>query len=224
MKRHIVLTEDGSSSIYSEEVNQYYHSHFGALQESMHIFINAGLCSEYLSHLENISILELGFGTGLNALLTYFEAKEINKKIYYETIELYPLTPQEAAQLNYPDILQYPNTKEIFTTLHSTTWDEKVVISEHFSINKRKSSAIDAQYPPNTFNLVYFDPFSPDVQPELWTKTVFESIYYSMNDNAILLTYSTKGHVKEVMRKIGFEIEKLPGPAGKREILRGRKI
>jgi len=220
MERHIVLTEDGSSSIYAEEVSQYYHSHFGALQESMHIFINAGLCSEYLSHLAHISILEIGFGTGLNALLTYFKAEELNKKIYYETVELYPLTPQETAQLNYPNILDYDNTKEIFTTLHSTPWDENVVISEHFTLNKRQISAIDAQYSPNTFNLVYFDPFSPDVQPELWTKTVFESIYNSMKENAILLTYCTKGTVKEVMRNIGFEIEKLPGPVGKREILR----
>jgi len=220
MKRHIVITEDGSSSFFSAEVKQYYHSHFGALQESMHIFIHAGLCSEYLSHLEHISILEIGFGTGLNALLTYFKAEELNKKIYYETVELYPLTFQEAAQLNYPNILDYENVKEIFTTLHSTPWDENVVISEHFTLNKRKISAIDAHFSPSTFNLVYFDPFSPDVQPELWTKTVFESIYNSMKENAILLTYCTKGTVKEVMRNIGFEVEKLPGPAGKREILR----
>ncbi|MDR0206977.1 MAG: tRNA (5-methylaminomethyl-2-thiouridine)(34)-methyltransferase MnmD [Bacteroidales bacterium] len=224
MKRHLVITEDDSSSFYDEEVNQYYHSHFGALQESLHIFINAGLCSEYLSHLAHISILELGFGTGLNALLTYFKAEEMQKKIYYETLELYPLTPKEAAQLNYPNILDYENVKEIFTTLSSTPWDENVVISEHFTLNKRQISAIGAQYSPHFFNLVYFDPFSPDVQPELWTKAVFESIFNSMSDNAILLTYCTKGTVKEVMRKIGFEIEKLPGPAGKREILRGRKI
>ena len=222
-KRKMVLTSDGSSSIFSEEVNQYYHSHFGALQESMYIFINKGLCSELLAHLEQISILEIGFGTGLNALLTYSKTKELGKKIYYETLELYPLTPQETEQLNYPDILPYANVKEIFTTIHNTAWNEEDIISEYFTLHKRQISAIHANYTSHKFDLVYFDAFSPEVQPELWTKEVFEPVYNSMKKGGILLTYCTKGSVKNTLRAIGFEIEKLPGPIGKREILRAKK-
>jgi tRNA U34 5-methylaminomethyl-2-thiouridine-forming methyltransferase MnmC len=222
-RRKIIVSEDGSSTIFSEEVNQHYHSHFGALQESMHIFIEAGLCAPILSKLENISILEIGFGTGLNALLTYFKAKELHKKVYYETLELYPLTPQEAEQLNYPFRLPYSNAKEIFTTLHNAKWNEKQKISETFILHKRETSAINATYSPNTFNLVYFDAFSPDAQPELWTKEVFKPIYDSMGNESILLTYCTKGSVKKILASLGFQIEKLPGPVGKREILKGGK-
>ena len=223
MNRKIVLTQDGSSSIFSEEVNQCYHSHFGAIQESLHIFIGAGLCSVQLSDLGTISILEIGFGTGLNALLTYFKAKELNKKVYYESIEHYPITQQEAEQLNYPAILPYPHVKELFTTLHTTPWNKKQAISENFIIQKRQISAIEANYTPNRFNLVYFDAFSPEAQPALWTKEVFEPIYNSMKKDGILLTYCTKGSVKQVLNGLGFQLEKLPGPIGKREILRARK-
>ena len=224
MKRKIVLTDDGSNSIFSEEVNQYYHSHFGALQESMHIFIEAGLCSDTLSHLSKISILEIGFGTGLNALLTYFKANELHKKIYYETLELYPLTQQEIEQLNYPAVLPCFCAKEIFATLHHVPWDTKQIISENFTLQKRQISATEVCYIPDAFDLVYFDAFSPEAQPELWTKEVFEPIYTAMKNSSILLTYCTKGSVKNVLREIGFQIEKLPGPVGKREILRGKKF
>ena len=223
MKRKIVLTEDGSSSIFSEEANQHYHSHFGALQESMHIFIEAGLCADSLSHLEKISVLEIGFGTGLNALLTCLKAEELHKKIYYETLELYPLSQQEAEQLNYPDILPYPAVCEIFTALHSTAWNRKETISENFTLHKRQTSAIHATYPAQTFDLVYFDAFSPEAQPALWTEDVFKPIYNAMKAPSILLTYCTKGIVKQMLKEVGFQIEKLSGPVGKREILRVRK-
>jgi len=224
MKRIIVLTGDGSSTLFSEEVNQHYHSHFGALQESMHIFIEAGLCANSLSQLKDLSILEIGFGTGLNALLTYFKAKELQKKIYYETIELYPLTLQEAGALNYPALLPYPNVTEIFTKLHHVTWDQQEAISDGFILHKRHISALQAHYSPNRFNLVYFDAFSPEAQPELWTKEVFEVLFESMKDESILLTYCTKGSVKQTLLALGFHIEKLPGPIGKREIMRAKKM
>ena len=222
-KRKIVLTEDGSSSIFSEDVQQHYHSHFGALQESMHIFIDAGLCYELFASAETISILEIGFGTGLNALLTYFKSEELRKKIYYESLELYPLSQTETEQLNYPSILPYPNANEIFTDLHRLAWNEKSAISKNFTLLKRQISATEATYPPNTFDLVYFDAFSPEAQPELWTKQVFEPIYNSMKKESLLLTYCTKGNVKNTLRSLGFQIEKLPGPIGKREILRAGK-
>ena len=224
MNRHIITTADGSSSIFCKNVNQHYHSHFGAIQESMHIFIKAGLCAGMLIHLDNISILEIGFGTGLNALLTFIKAEELHKKIYYETIELYPLTSQEVVELNYPSVLHYPNVKEIFATLHSVEWNKAQIISNNFTLHKRHTSALNAFYPSNTFNLVYFDAFSPEVQPELWEKEVLQPIYESMKDNSILLTYCTKGSVKQTLKALGFQITKLSGPLGKREILRGHKI
>ena len=223
MKRKIVLTDDGSHSIFLEEVNQHYHSHFGAFQESNHIFIEAGFCSDILSDLETVSILEIGFGTGLNALLTYFKAKELQKKVYYETLELYPLIKEEVLQLNYPSLLPYSDAKEIFTILHEFSWNKEQIISEDFTLYKRQISAVNASYTTNYFDLVYFDAFSPEVQPELWTKEVFKPIYQSMKKNSILLTYCTKGSVKKILIEIGFKIEKLPGPEGKREILRGKK-
>jgi tRNA U34 5-methylaminomethyl-2-thiouridine-forming methyltransferase MnmC len=224
MSRQIVTTADGSSSIFCEEVSQHYHSHFGAVQESMHIFVEAGLCALPPVHLDTISILEIGFGTGLNALLTFIKAEELQKKIYYETIELYPLTPQETEQLNYPSILPYPNVKETFATLHNVVWNKAQNISENFTLHKRHISAIDAEYMPNTFHLVYFDAFSPEAQPELWTKEVLKPICESMKKEGILLTYCTKGIVKQTLTSLGFEIEKLSGPVGKREILRGNKV
>jgi tRNA U34 5-methylaminomethyl-2-thiouridine-forming methyltransferase MnmC len=223
MKRKIITTADGSNSIFSEEVHQSYHSHFGALQESMHIFIEAGLCSETLSLLETISVLEIGFGTGLNALLTCMEATELQKKIYYETIELFPLTMQEIEQLNYASLLPYPFVKESFSALHNAEWNTVEQISENFTLHKRHISAINATYLPNNFDLVYFDAFSPEAQPELWTKEVFKTIYDSMKKEGILLSYCTKGSVKRTFTGIGFQIEKLPGPKGKREIIRVRK-
>jgi len=223
MKRKIILTEDGSHTIFSEEVNQHYHSRFGALQESKHIFIDAGLCCEIIAPLETVSILEIGFGTGLNALLTYFRAKELNKTVYYETIEPYPLSLYEVALLNYPNLLSYTNANEIFTILHNTVWNKAQTISNNFTLLKRKMSATKATYTPNRFDLVYFDAFSPEVQPELWTKELFESIYNSMKNGSILLTYCSKGSVQKTFAECGFLIEKLSGPIGKREILRVKK-
>jgi len=223
MNRNIVITADGSTTIFSQEVNQHYHSYFGALQETMHVFIEAGLCSGVFANSNRLSILEIGFGTGLNALLTYFRAHELHKDIFYEALELFPLTVQEVALLNYPALLPYPNVKEIFTTLHSTAWNKKQLISKNFSLHKHHTSALEYRYPVNTFDLVYFDAFSPEAQPEMWTKEIFSAIYKSMKTEGVLVTYSTKGVIKRTLQSLGFEIEKLPGPVGKREMLRARK-
>jgi len=167
--------------------------------------------------------LEIGFGTGLNALLTCLKAAERQQKIYYETLELYPLSQQEIQQLNYPDILPYAAVSECFSRLHSTAWNKKERVSENFTLYKRQISAIGATYPAQTFDLVYFDAFSPEAQPELWTEAVFKPIYNAMKNKSILLTYCTKGIVKQQLKALGFQIEKLSGPVGKREILRAIK-
>ena len=217
----VITTEDGSSSIYVEELNEHYHSIYGAIQESEHIFIKSGLLSENLKPLDPIFILEVGFGTGLNALLTYFSALKIQKQIHYTAIELYPLTNSELQQLNYVTQLSYPQTNKVFNRLHTAEWERSVQIAEHFSLCKHKISALDIELPQHTFNLVYFDAFSPETQPSLWTSTLFEKIYNSMKTNGIFVTYSAKGSVKRALQQVGFCIEKLPGPVGKREILRG---
>jgi tRNA U34 5-methylaminomethyl-2-thiouridine-forming methyltransferase MnmC len=223
MKRKVIITSDGSSSIYVENLNEHYHSIHGAIGESQHVFIQSGLFSDKLKALQTISILEIGFGTGLNALLTYFAANELEKKIEYLAIELYPLTKEEIQSLNYGDILPFPQANTVFESIHSAEWETNKAISDRFLLTKHKISALDAIFPNNYFDLVYFDAFSPDVQPELWSKTLFENIFNGMNPHGVFVTYSTKGDVKRALKQVGFRIEKLPGPKGKREILRGFK-
>jgi len=223
VNRKIITTADGSSSIYVEDLNEHYHSIHGAVQESEHVFIKSGFLSDNLKHLDRISILEIGFGTGLNALLTYFSAIEAQKYIHYTAVEPYPLLPNEIQLLNYGNTLSYPQTDAVFYRLHTAQWEKSVKIADHFSLCKHKISALNLPFLQNTFNLVYFDAFSPNAQPELWSSTLFEKIYNSMKQNGILVTYSTKGSVKRALKQVGFCIEKLPGPLGKREILRGKK-
>ena len=219
----IIITADGSNSIYVEDLNEHYHSIHGAIQESMHIFIQSGLLCEQLSNLQEINILEIGFGTGLNTLLTYFAALKNQKNIHYTTIEKYPLKWEEVQQLNYPDLLEYPHSKNVFKRIHEISWEKAKTVSEGFILCKHEQSALEIPYPPNAFDLVYFDAFAPDVQAELWSEELFKKIYNSMKTNGILVTYSTKGIVKRALKNVGFQIEKLPGPKGKREILRAKK-
>ena len=224
MNRKIVITEDGSSSLFVEDLNEHYHSIHGAIQESKHIFIQTGLQSETTRNLDTINILEIGFGTGLNALLTYFSALETHQNICYTAIELYPLDMEEVRLLNYPDFMEYADANSIFRQLHEVEWEQSIAISGHFSICKHRQSILEFPYPLLAFDLVYFDAFAPDVQPKLWSEEVFGKIYQSMKSESILVTYSTKGVVKNALKNVGFQIEKLPGPKGKREILRAKKL
>ena len=224
MKRKIILTEDGSSSLFVEELNEHYHSVHGAVQESLHIFIRAGLQDEIVRNLQTINILEIGFGTGLNALLTYFSALETHNKIRYTSIEPYPLTWEEIQLLNYPDFIKNPSASSIFEQIHENSWEEFQEITQHFSLCKHKQSALEIPYPTLCFDLVYFDAFAPNVQPELWSEDLFEKIYQSMKPKSVLVTYSTRGSVKTALKNVGFQLEKLPGPKGKREILRAKKM
>lgn len=223
MKRKVVLTSDGSSSLFVETLNEHFHSHFGALQESEHIFIGAGFNSPELVPLDPISIFEMGMGTGLNVLLTYYRAQELKKKVFYETVELHPVIPKEFQQLNYAQFIKEKDAAEIFANIHSCKWNIPQTLSPNFILQKHKISVLDFQFPIETYNLIYFDAFSPDTQPELWTKPLFEKIYNSLLPKGILVTYSTKGIVKNILWEVGFKIEKLPGAVGKREMLRARK-
>jgi len=214
----IETTKDGSHTIYNQIFDEHYHSINGAFAESMHIFIEAGFnfCNN-----QNINIFEVGFGTGLNAILTLIEAKKTNKKVDYFAIEKYPINENLVKDLNYFQFIdkEYIN---IFLEVHKTTWNQKNVITNNFSLTKIDGDLIDF-IPENKYDIIYFDAFSYEKQPELWTESIFTKIYNSLNNNGILVTYSSKGIIKQNLRNSGFEVKRLPGPKGKRHILRAIK-
>jgi tRNA U34 5-methylaminomethyl-2-thiouridine-forming methyltransferase MnmC len=214
------LTGDGSLTIFVRNLNEHYHSTFGAINESRHIFIEAGL--NFVSEKSGmINILEIGFGTGLNALLTCVESDKQNLSVDYSAIELFPLEEDIYSQLNYTELIHYHDINKIFLNLHQSPWDQKIAVSAHFSLIKMKMSLHDYIPVNQYFDLIYFDAFGPDVQPEMWTLDIFRKMASCLKKGGVLITYSTKGIVKRNLKEAGFEIEKLPGPMGKREILRG---
>jgi len=224
MTREIIVTSDGSHSISIPEMGVTYHSSHGAIQESMHVFIESGL--RYLSKKDlapsGLSVLEMGFGTGLNTLLTAAEAASTGQYVYYETIEPHPLEMSIALSLNYCDQLNRPDLKNFFTHMHECKWDTVVELIPHFSFKKINSSLID--YIPNQlFNIIYFDAFAPDVQPDLWTSGIFKKMYDAMKPDAVLTTYCSKSIVRKAMSEAGLSVEKIPGPPHKREIVRAVK-
>ena len=214
MNLTIQNTDDGSKTIYSEAFKETYHSVNGAITESMHVFINTGfnVCKR-----NPMKIFEVGFGTGLNALLTLQEAKRQNIAIEYDSIELYPLESEVYNQLAY-----CANEPDLLKSMHDAPWEREIEISSGFLLHKMRDDLVKF-YPTDTYDLVYFDAFSPVTQPELWTEEVFEKIFAHMNNGGILTTYCAKGVVRRTLEKVGFKTERLPGPPGKREILRARK-
>lgn len=221
MKRTLIVTDDGSHSLSIPELGVSYHSTHGAIQESQHIFIQEGLTPLLAKHAA-LSIFEMGFGTGLNALLTYIAIENYPVKIYYETIETSPIDVALAASLNYTALLNRPDLQSHFLQLHQLPWDSPQQISERFYLYKRRVSITDILLT-STFNLVYFDAFDPETQPALWTATIFSKLYDAMAEVGILVTYCSKGVVRRAMQEAGFIVEKIPGPPGKREIVRARK-
>ena len=216
----IILTEDGSHSLFSEQFNEHYHSTFGAVQESMHVFIEAGLnkCT-----LNELNILEVGFGTGLNAFLALQNSILKGRKIYYYSLELYPLSKEIFTQLNYSAEVSFENAETYFKSLHEAEWDKDIQITPDFILRKVKGSLVETVLTENYFDVVFFDAFAPDTQPELWSESIFEKVYRAMKKEAILTTYCVKGIVKRAMRSAGLTVEKLQGPPGKREMLRALK-
>ncbi|HPB57747.1 MAG TPA: tRNA (5-methylaminomethyl-2-thiouridine)(34)-methyltransferase MnmD [Bacteroidales bacterium] len=223
MKRSILITEDGSTSLKVDDLDEGFHSHFGAIQESQHIFIGAGLNSITPNPDATLSILEIGFGTGLNCFLTIPQMISRGEKLYYEAIEKYPLSQEEYQALNYKQLIQFPDSDSIFQQITEVPYDQVAQITPYFQLYKRELDFRKAQWEKERFDLVYFDPFSPDKQPEMWSLPVVSEVYQAMKPNGVLVTYSTKGTVKRVFKEAGFKIEKIPGPPGKREILRALK-
>ena len=216
----IVHTADGSHTLLVPELNEHYHSTNGAIAESMHVFINAGL-EAALPGKSHLRILEVGFGTGLNALLTLLHAPEI--PINYTAIEPFPPDPLLIAQLNYPQLLAKAEAGTLYKSLMSAPENFVTKITEHFILIKKREQIQQINLESSTFDLVYFDAFAPDVQPELWETIVFKKIFDALAPGGILVTYSSKGLVKRNLHEAGFEVERLPGSAGKRHITRAVK-
>ena len=218
---HIFETGDGSHSLLVPGWNVTYHSRFGAISESQHIFIDSGL-KHILTDQPAISILEVGFGTGLNTLLTLIETQLLAVKVFYETLETQPLEPAISAQLTDATAWGKPEMQGLFNEIHESEWNCIQTISTNFRLLKRREDITDVEFN-GRYDVVYFDAFDPQVQPGLWNEAVFNKIYTAMNDGAVLVTYCSKTIVRKAMEKAGFAVEKLKGPQGKREISRAKK-
>lgn len=218
MERKIITTEDGSHTVQLPEWRVTYHSTHGAVQESMHVFIQAGL--QYVlqhQYAEKIYVFEMGFGTGLNTFLTAIEAQKTKATIQYTAVELFPLSANEIAALNYDELL--PDNTHLFQQIHQAEWNKTVTITDSFTLEKINTSLFNFTTD-KQFHVIYYDAFAPSAQPELWTQAVFEKLYHMLIKNGVLVTYCSKGDVRRAMQAAGFSVTKLPGPPGKREIVR----
>ena len=211
------ITEDGSTTLYRPDLDEHYHSIHGAIQESMHVFIEAGLkkCKS-----DSLKILEIGFGTGLNALLTMINANK--KHIVYHSIEKFPLEKNIVEKLNFPSIINSTVSVNWLKKIHETKWNKEYEIEPWFKLKKIEADFLEHNFEKG-YDLVYFDAFAPEKQPELWNIEIFQKIFDSMSDNAILTTYCAKGSVRRAMLSCGFVVERIPGPPGKRQMMRAVK-
>lgn len=245
MQRKVIITADGSSTIQIEDWNEQYHSVHGAIQEANHVYIEHGFLFYVESNLKfnapsfeinedtsqtkrqasatnnpGINILEIGFGTGLNALLTYLKSQELNLNITYTGVEAFPISSDELALLNYNEELQIIDS--VFQKMHEVPWQEKYQISEHFILEKQQRT-FETISDENKYNVIYYDAFGPRVQPELWTEDILAKMFKALKPKGVLTTYSAKGSVKRALESVGFEVGRLQGPPGKRHMLRGVK-
>ena len=219
----VIATGDGSSSVLNTRLNETYHSTHGAIQESQFIFIERGLDFWVTRNPENnnINILEIGFGTGLNALLSNQYATSHKKKIIYETLEAYPIDESVWSELNYPALTHDKNN---FQRLHQATWGEQVEINDCFSIRKRFETLQAALFSEDHFDVVFFDAFAPSTQPELWEIEMLTKVVSALKPAGVFVTYCAKGQLKRDLKSLGLSVEKVPGPPGKREFIRGVKV
>lgn len=213
----ILPTDDGSYTLRHPVLGDTYHSTRGAVGEAEHVFILNGFDRIEKPH---IRLFEMGFGSGLNALLTLKRARERGKTVDYRAAELYPVDPKTAAQLNYT--AENDPLRDAFLTMHASPWETPVQIDSHFRLTKQQKSLPEIEFD-TIFDVVYFDAFAPDTQPELWTAEIFRKLYEQTAPGGILVTYSAKGTVKEALRAAGYEVGRLPGALGKRHMLRAEK-
>ncbi|WP_055445475.1 tRNA (5-methylaminomethyl-2-thiouridine)(34)-methyltransferase MnmD [Lacinutrix himadriensis] len=224
MKRNIIITEDGSTTIQIPEWNEQYHSTHGAIQEAQHVYIQNGLLHYVeINQAESISILEIGFGTGLNAFMTLLEAEKQNLSITYKGVEAFPVSSEELKQLNYVTQLDVSMRESTFNKLHEVPWEAEAQITSNFQLIKAQKDFSEINEK-EAFNIIYFDAFGAELQPELWTEEIFKSMYNALKENGVLVTYAAKGTVKRALRSVGFHLKRLQGPPGKRHMLRATKV
>lgn len=219
MERKIIKTLDGSTTIQLVDWNECYHSKNGAVQEAQHVFINNGL---YLLEGKSVSVLEIGFGTGLNAFVTYLESQKNGFSIDYVGIEAYPVLEEEAFAMNYVQTLDALQYETAFRFMHQSPWEVRNQISPDFFLTKKQQLFQDIDFV-NQFDIIFFDAFGYQVQPELWSTEIFEKMYKALKQKGILVTYAARGVVKRSLLEVGFQVEKKPGPPGKREMMVGFK-
>ena len=221
MKNEIFKTEDGSYSLKSEKFGVSYHSKYGAIQETQHVFINAAL-KPVMDKKSELNLLDIGFGTGLNAFMSLLQARKQNKKVNYTGMEAFPISIETAMKLDYTEALEVPELKDAFLKMHSNSSDETIELDPLFSFEKRiqdfKELTDKEQY-----DVIFFDAFAPNAQPELWEVDLLSLMYNALKPGGIMTTYCAKGQVKRNLKAIGFEIEAIPGPPGKREMTRAIK-
>ena len=220
----LITTADGSHTLFSEEFNEIYHSRFGAMDESLHVYIQSGL-QYYVAanHPAQLRIFEMGFGTGLNALLSLIEAPKQHLKIYYEAVELYPISIETVKELNYSAIIENEKYRPPFHSMHLSTWGTENTITPDFILKKVKASLGDYSIANNSFHIIYYDAFAPEVQPELWTEDIMRKMYDALVPGGVLVTYCSKSAFRRALKAAGFTVQKLPGQRGKREIVRAVK-
>jgi tRNA U34 5-methylaminomethyl-2-thiouridine-forming methyltransferase MnmC len=221
-KKRFLFTEDGSHTIFLPDLDETYHSTHGAIQESEYVFIRNGLEYAVDRQLETVRIFEVGLGTGLNALLSFLYAKKHKISIEYQTIEAFPLNADEIAKLNYPEMIANESAKDGFRLIHTDVWDQWMDITGFFRFKKIRGKIQECAIE-NAFDVCYFDAFAPSKQPEMWELPVLGKIAGCLNEHGVFVTYCAKGQLKRDLRALGFEVETLPGPPGKWEMVRGIK-
>lgn len=221
MALKIIETADGSTSFYNEDLDETYHSRHGAIQEAEHVFIKMGL-EQMMKEKNSLTILEMGLGTGLNALLSALKANEASYAIDYIGLEAFPLGLKELDSVNFPDLINDKNALVFLEKIHEANWEDECEIHPFFKIKKVEGlfEEVDLE---NEVDLIYFDAFGPRVQPALWTEAIFKRMFNALKTGGLLTTYCAQGNARRAMIASGFDVQKVAGPPGKREMLIARK-
>jgi tRNA U34 5-methylaminomethyl-2-thiouridine-forming methyltransferase MnmC len=219
MKRELRETADGSMTIYLPEIDEHYHSYHGALQEAIHVFIKNGITcfADKFSTIQEISVFELGLGTGLNALLTALWANDNNRNVNYFGLEAFPVEADMNLQMNYHNLISNDLATVYFTKIIEDEWEKSVVISERFQIKKMEETIQNLTIS-DQFDIIYFDAFGPRAQEEMWNFEILQKTTSMLNPGGLFVTYCAKGQLKRDLKTLGLNVETLPGPPGKREM------